>query len=214
MNFDACIFDLDGTLLDSLYIWKEIDEKFLAKRGLEVPDDYGRIISTMGFKNCAEYTKKRFELPESTESIIAEWNEMAIDIYAYEVELKPFAVQYLASLKHSGARLGIATANHKACFMPALERTGIVKYFEPDAIISIDMVTTDKSSSEIYLSAANALNRRPSECIVFEDVLTAAEVARNAGFNVIGVLNDEWSESFTKMDAVCNRTIRSFKELL
>ena len=77
-NVQAAIFDLDGTLLDSLHVWEEIDEEFLQKRGLTVPDGYCECIASMGFLDAAAYAKERFHFPETPEEIVAEWNRMAI----------------------------------------------------------------------------------------------------------------------------------------
>ena len=74
-NMRAAIFDLDGTLLDSLHIWEDIDEEFLQKRGLAVPEGYCEAIASMGFLDAADYAKKRFGFPESPEAIVAEWND-------------------------------------------------------------------------------------------------------------------------------------------
>lgn len=87
-NRMGAIFDLDGTLLDSMGVWRKIDEDFLGKRGFIVPDDYLVAITSKNFDAAAEYTKERFNLPESEEEIIKEWFDMAIEAYTNEVKLK------------------------------------------------------------------------------------------------------------------------------
>ncbi|MBQ7982619.1 MAG: HAD family phosphatase, partial [Clostridia bacterium] len=86
----AAIFDLDGTLLDSMGVWLEVDEIFLSRRGIALPDDYAQAISPMGFPAAAEYTKRRFCLPEDEAAIMAEWHDLAVDAYAHRVPLKPY----------------------------------------------------------------------------------------------------------------------------
>lgn len=211
---ETYIFDLDGTLFDSMSLWDEIDEKFLSKRGFEVPDDFCDAIAVMGFSECAAYTKERFGLSESCEEIIAEWNSMACDEYKNNIQLKPCAKELLIKLKAQGARLGIATANHRHIFLPTLERTGILEFFSPDAIISIDDVTTGKSSPEIYLKCAERLGASPRECIVLEDTLEAIRTALSAEFRVIGVLERRWADSHKEISELCEKTISDLAELL
>ena len=87
-QYKGAIFDLDGTLLDSMRVWDDIDVAFLKKRGLEVPPDYQEAITPLGFLEAARYTIRRFGFPETPEELIQEWHQMAVDAYTYEVELK------------------------------------------------------------------------------------------------------------------------------
>ena len=129
MEKKGIIFDLDGTILDSMHIWEEIDKKFLGKRGLEVPEDYLRSIAPLGFERAAVYTIERFGFLETPEQIIAEWYQMATDAYANQVQLKPSAEEYLRYLKKRGIKIGIATSCEPQMFLPALERNGILDLF-------------------------------------------------------------------------------------
>ena len=103
--YKAIFFDLDGTLLDSMWVWDDIDVAFLKKRGLEVPPDYQEAITPLGFLEAARYTIRRFGFPETPEELIQEWHQMAVDAYTYEVELKDGAAAYLRYLKEKGIRL-------------------------------------------------------------------------------------------------------------
>ena len=88
MKIEGVIFDLDGTLLDSTWVWSQIDTDFLKKRGFEVPKEYSTAIMAMGIEEVAKYTIKRFLLQETKEDVIAEWDAMARDAYAHDVKLK------------------------------------------------------------------------------------------------------------------------------
>ena len=95
----AVLFDLDGTLVDSLWIWKDIDIEFLGKHGLELPEDLQPALDGMSFYETAVYMKKRFSLPETPEELMDIWNHMAEDKYAKEVPLKKGVKEFLQKLK-------------------------------------------------------------------------------------------------------------------
>mgnify|MGYP001239086038 CR=1 FL=1 len=104
------IFDLDGTLLDSMGVWDQVDIDFLSKRGIDVPDDYMTKVAAMQFRQIAEYTIARFDLSDTPEELMDEWDHMARVMYSTVVEAKPYAREYLAQLKGSGAKLAVATS--------------------------------------------------------------------------------------------------------
>ena len=95
----GAIFDLDGTLLDSMGVWDQVDIDFLSKRGIDVPDDYMTKVAAMQFRQIAEYTIARFDLSDTPEELMDEWDHMARVMYATVVEAKPYAREYLAQLK-------------------------------------------------------------------------------------------------------------------
>ena len=88
-NKKAVLFDLDGTLVDSMWMWEAIDIEFLGAYGYECPDDIQRAIEGMSFSETAVYFKERFDLPLSLDEIKAVWTRMSIDKYRHEVPLKP-----------------------------------------------------------------------------------------------------------------------------
>ena len=125
----GAIFDLDGTLLDSMGVWDQVDIDFLSKRGIDVPDDYMTKVAAMQFRQIAEYTIARFDLSDTPEELMDEWDHMARVMYSTVVEAKPYAREYLAQLKGSGAKLAVATSlpsmKWSASMMPAMSaKTG------------------------------------------------------------------------------------------
>ena len=130
-DFKAAIFDLDGTILDSMWVWKRVDEEFLGKRDIEIPADYVKAISALNLRTAAEYTKERFSLPEQVEDIMDEWFQMAEREYAEDVCLKSNAREYLAYLKAKGMKLAVATSSHEGLFLPCLENNEVFEFICP-----------------------------------------------------------------------------------
>lgn len=185
INFKYAIFDLDGTCLDSMWLWEEVDRQFLGKRGFEVPDDYLETISTIGFRAAAEYTIERFGFDDTPEELMEEWTNQAIVKYEEEVKLKEGVKRYLEKLKAKGVKMVVATASFREMFMPALKNNGIYELF--DDFVTVDDVGKSKSFPDIYLRAAKLLGARPEDTVVFEDVFEGINTASNAGFFTVGV---------------------------
>ena len=212
LDFKAAIFDLDGTLIDSMGVWEDIDIDFLAKRHLSVPEGYISEISAKSFKEAAEYTISLFGLKERAEDIIEEWNQMAIDEYSHHVPLKPYAKEYLLFLKGQGIKLGVATALPKVLYEPVLKNNGIYALF--DALASTDEVVHGKGSPDIYLLAAKKLGVPPCDCIAFEDVLAGIQGIVLARMQAYGVYDKYSSHEQVQIQELSKRYIYSFAEVL
>ena len=213
LQFQAAIFDLDGTLLDSHHVWPDIDVKFLLKRGISpVPEDYSENLASLTFRETAEYTIERFQLNEQPEDLMQEWNQMALDAYSHEVQMKPFAREYLDHLRNRGVRLGVCTALPKKLHIPCLQNLGIYDWF--DTIVSTDDVTKGKSHPEPFLLTAVRLGVSPKDCVMFEDTPAAISGALQAGMRVCGV-HDIGNEKHTALiKTLADHYISDFSELL
>lgn len=209
----GAIFDLDGTLLDSMGVWQEIDVKFLGKRGFEVPEDYLKTITPMGFARAADYTIARFGLSEKPEELIDEWYQMAKDAYGHEVGLKPHAKEYLEALKAKGVKIAAATSSAKELMEPCMRRNGIWEYF--DAFVTTMEVPRGKDFPDVYLEAARRLGLEPGECAVYEDILKGIRAAKLAGCCFAVAMEEEASaHEAAELRAEADLYISDFKELL
>ena len=194
----ACIFDLDGTLLDSCSIWKEVDERFFEKRGMQVPSDYSKEIGPLGLDKASEYTIKRFNLKEKKEDIINEWLSDVIRCYEEEVELKPYAKEFLDFLNKNNIPMFVATANSRECYEPALKRNGIYEYF--DYIENTSSYPKGKKDPAIYLDLSERCGIDPKNIIVFEDIVIGLENAAKAGFITCAIYEKTSQEEDKKKD--------------
>lgn len=190
-DIDGVIFDLDGTLVDSMWMWKTIDVEYLARFGLEFPTDLQGKIEGMSFSETAIYFKERFNLPDSLDQIKSEWNKMAWDKYLYEVPLKEGAREFLQYLKDNHIPAGIATSNSRDLVDLIIDKLNIAEFFA--SIRTSCEVEKGKPSPDIYLLVANDLGVDPKKCLVFEDVIQGVMGGKNANMKVCAVY-DEFSE--------------------
>ena len=189
-QIESVIFDLDGTLVDSMWLWHEIDVEFLGQRGLELPETYQKDIEGMSFTETAIYTKELFHLSESVEELKEIWNRMAMEKYANEVPFKPGAEKFLQYCKSRNIPVGIATSNSREL----VEAVGKSLHFEEyiQEIVTACEVERGKPAPDVYLEAASRLGAQPFRCLVFEDVPMGILAGKNAGMQVCAV-EDEFS---------------------
>ncbi len=211
MNFKGVIFDMDGTILDSISVWDKIDVDFLSARGVEVPEDYARTISTMTGEECAKYTIERFNLSDTVEGLMAEWDERALFEYSHNLKLKTGAKDYIKRLKERGIKIALATSSSKTLYTAAMKNTGIYDYF--DAFISTDETGISKRDPHVYVYAAQMLELDITDCVIFEDVPTAVKTAKSTGAEVVCVWDERWGAFETEMKLVADKYIYNFDEM-
>lgn len=211
-KFKGAIFDLDGTLFDSMGIWKEVDIAFFKNHGMRMPSDYQDKIKDMHFKTMAIYTKERFHMRSSVESIMDEWCELCFDKYANEVPLKKGVKKFLELLKTNGIKIAFATANTTELSEVCLKNNGIFEYFDTGSYLHETL--TDKSDPDVYFLACERLGLSPDECIVFEDLLAGIKGAVKGGFTVCGVYDKHSRRDSENIKRIADYYINSFEELL
>jgi len=210
-GIQAVIFDLDGTLIDSMWMWRQIDIDYLARHGHELPADLQDSIEGMSFSETAVYFKERFSLSDSLEVIKADWNQMAYDIYVNEVPLKPGVLEFLQYLKRKGIKTGIATSNSRELLLAVLESLGITEYF--DELHTSCEVTRGKPAPDIYLLVAKTLGVTPEHCLVFEDIIQGIQAGKAAGMRVCAVKDAFSVKQEEEKRASADWLIDNFSEL-
>jgi HAD superfamily hydrolase (TIGR01509 family) len=207
----AVIFDLDGTLADSMWMWKRIDIEYLRKFNISLPEDLQKSIEGMSFSETAVYFKNRFHIEDTLEQIKRDWNNMARDKYKNQVRLKEGALEFLKDLKRREIKTGIATSNSKDLVGTLIESQGIEEMFQ--SVRTACEVERGKPAPDIYIKVASDLGVRPEECLVFEDIPAGILAGKNAGMKVCAVEDEFSRDLLTEKKRLADYYIQSYREI-
>ena len=205
------LFDMDGTLIDSNGIWKDVDRTFLARRGMPYTHAYYEGVAHTIFPLAAQFTKEFCHLEESCDEIMAEWMELARGMYE-KVAVKPGVRAYLKQCKAEGRAMAVVTSAVPEHCLAALRHLDLEKYFQN--ITFAQELKLEKKDPAIWLAAAEKKGIRPEDCTVFDDSLAACQGARAAKMRTVGVYDDYFAQDERDMRGFCDVYIRSFQELL
>ncbi len=210
MKMMGAIFDLDGTLLDSMHVWQRFGALYLESRGIGAPPDLTETLKTMSLPQAASYFRETFGFEETQQELLAQFGELLVRQYRERVSLKGHVLPFLRRLKSAGVRMCVATATDKGAAGAALERLGALEFF--DFILCCADVGCGKESPAIYLAALERLGTAKAETVVFEDALHAARTAKAAGFPVVGVFDASAAADRQELTRLVDRYINSFEE--
>ena len=216
----GAIFDLDGTILDSIPIWEQAAEVFLHSMGIEAEKGLGKTMFTMSMQQGAAFLKERYLSEWEVEAIIAGINRTIEDFYFQQVPLKEGAGGFLKAMKEAGIKMVAATSSDRRVVEGALKRLKIMDCFA--RIFTCTEIGAGKDQPDIYLAAAAFMGTRPEETWVFEDALYALETAKKAGFRTVGVfdafsagdqgkikeISDFYLEKLADFDAFLQQAVR------
>ena len=203
-DIDAVIFDIDGTLVDSMGVWTEVDELFFEKYNLTEPEYFHEGMEGMSYAETAQYFLDIFpQLTHTTQQLQEEWHQMVYEIYTKELVLKNGAYEFILELYQSGIKLGIATSNSRDLAEGFLENNRVKAFF--DAIWTSDEAKIGKPAPDVYLRVAESLGVTPERCLVFEDVPKGIMAGKNAGMKVCAVDDD-----FSKKQEELKRSLADY----
>lgn len=207
----GAIFDLDGTLIDSMWVWAKIDDELLQSFGEKPDSAYREAVTQLSFREGAEYIINRYSLAKTPEEILAQIDSMAMREYRDSVKLKPGVKEYLTTLAKQNIRLVVGTSCTEELCRAVLESNGIIGLFND--LIFANKIPGGKRTPEFFRVCAERMELECGECTVFEDSAFAAQSAREAGCKTVGIYDDYNKEEFGALSEACDITIHSFKEL-
>lgn len=211
-NIDAVIFDMDGTLVDSMWVWVAVDEDYLKKYHLTEPENFHEDMEGMSYTEVAQYYIKAFpELNQTLEEIMDEWMEMAHSKYMNDVPLKPGVREFLESLKRQGKKVGIATSNTRGLVEDTLNALGIRHFF--DSIKTSCEAGAGKPAPDVYRMVSGEIGVPPERCLVFEDVPMGILAGKNAGMKVCAVEDSYSVPLMEKKRALADYYIKDYHEI-
>ena len=206
------IFDLDGVLLDSMSIWKDLGERYLQSLSISPEEGLSDILFSMSMEQGAEYLKENYLREKSAEAILNDLQGLLRDFYFYEVAAKEGAAELVHFLKARGLRITAATSSPREHVERALERNGLMQDME--AVFTVAEVGVSKHSPDIYDAAADFMGLERSEVLVFEDSLYALRTAHDAGFKTAGVYDSDGEKDREGIAATGDIYLRRLCELI
>lgn len=189
MGMKAAIFDMDGTLLDSMGMWVHVGDNFLARMGIPDPDHLGAEVITMSMRQSVQFLREKFSLPQSEEELMEAVDKMVEEQYFHTLPAKPGARELLERFSREGVPMAVTTATDRYLVEAALDRTGLLPHFS--RIFTCGEVGLPKDDPAFFRYVARELGVEPEEITVFDDALYAVRAAAAAGLRVVGVEDSE-----------------------
>lgn len=211
-QIEAVIFDMDGTLIDSMWLWKQIDIEYLARFDQELPDDLQKDIEGMSFSETANYFKTRFNIKDNIEVIKNDWNTMAADFYKHRVTIKDDAKLFIDELKKRNIKVGIGTSNSPELVSVIMKKFSMEDTF--DSIRTSCQVDKGKPHPDIFLKVASDLGVDPEKCMVFEDVPNGLVAANRAGMISVAIHDDFSKDMEAEKRELADFYINTYKEVV
>jgi len=210
MRLSGAIFDLDGTLLDSMFIWDTVGEDYLRSCGMQPHEALNEKFKNMSLYQAACYYRDEYGMPGSAEEIMGGVNRLIAHFYMDEVQPKAGVPEMLEALKKRGVKMCVASATDRPLVKAALSRCGLLGYFEE--IFTCSSVGHGKDEPDIFLAALDFLGTPKESTWVFEDALHAAQTAKAAGFPVLAVY-DRSEKDQDALAKLADVYVRSFAEM-
>ena len=206
------IFDLDGTVTDTNGLWVEVDNEFLARRGLRATPEYTDAVSRSIYPIAARFTRDYYRLPDTPEGIMAEWDALAERHYRELAQLKPGAAEFLRQCRGDGIPLILFTACRPSLCQVTLERFQLRELF--GHIVYAEELGLEKHDPVCFVRLSELVGAPLEECTLFDDSPDNCAAAARAGMDAVGVFDACYAHRQDEMKAVCRRYVRSFEELL
>jgi HAD superfamily hydrolase (TIGR01509 family) len=208
----GAIFDVDGTLLDSMSAWWNVMIEFFENNNLTLTDEKAAEYKEMTLEESVPSIINEFQLDMMPKEIILEFQKMIVREYRENIQLKPYVAEYLMKLHNSGVKIAIATSGYESLCKSAFERLGVWKYIDACAFSS--EVGVNKGNPDIYLLAAERLGVNPTDCIVYEDIVLGINGAKKGGFKTCAIRDLTNLDETEELKNIADKYIESWEELL
>ncbi len=208
------LFDFDGTLVDSMGMWGEVDKQMLRLHGLPIPDNFTEEFMFPLIPLTEEETAQFFldyGCKGTVESILGEIEQLSQEQYENHIEAKPGAYELVRALREKGVKVGLVTAATIGRILPCLARNGMTGWFH--FILNCDHVGLPKTDPAIYRMALEHFGVEPSEAVFFDDNLTAIRTAKSLGIATVGVYDAHADNTWEQMQAEADATVTDFTDL-
>ena len=212
MRLQSAIFDMDGTLLDSMAIWDNASSRARRALGVEPRPDLRDRVHSLTLREGAQYCKDAYGLPQTVEELVALTKEQVREFYRTEVQAKPGVPEFLSLLKLEGVWMYVTTNTDRDLVEIALEHTGLRDYFR-GILTCAEVGAGKKDSPEIFERAMRRLRSTKRDTVVFEDALHAIRTAKAAGFRICAVYDPSAEDEQEEIRALADTYIRSFHEM-
>ncbi len=199
MKYPYAIFDMDGTLLDSMAYWRNLGADYLKMQGIAVPEDLNERTRPMTLEESAAYFREELGVTGTVPEIVDRIYSLIVDNYRYRIQAKPGVAEFLAKMKEQGVKMCIVTATFDYVAMPALDRLGLTPYFE---FVMDCREYGGKTRPDVYDAAAAKLGGDRTNTMVFEDAAYAVKTVHEAGYYVVAVEDEcrkDWEEKLRAM---------------
>lgn len=210
MKITGAIFDFDGTLFDSMHVWKGIRYKFFDRLGLNLTQDDEEAFQGLYLRESIILAKERFNLQDSQEELFAKFFDLIKELYLADTCPKNDIIEFLEKLKSKGVKMGIATATGEPALIAVLEKYNMLHYFS--AIYSTYTVGAAKTEPKVYNVVLDAIGTDKETTWIFEDALYAAKTAKADGFHVVGIY-DESEKNTDELKELADVYIHNYSEL-
>ena len=211
-KLSGVIFDLDGTLLDSLHMWHDVDQRVLESFGMKPTNDLMKTLQPLTIKKSAEYLHTVLGVGSPPGDIIAEIQRLIEPHYYNSLPLKSGVPGFLELLKQQHVSMCIATATSKRLTEASLERTGVLSYFK--TVVSCADSGTSKMQPDVYYQALDSIGTTLNGTLVFEDAYLAVKTLYEAGFSSVAVYDESCGDSWEQIKEIADIHINSFDCLM
>lgn len=208
----GAIFDVDGTILDSMSVWHNVTGRFFEKHGLVLTDEKAATYKEMTLNESLPQINEEFGLGMTFDEIYEDFRQMVNEEYENNIGLKDGVDEYLKALHNKGVKIAVATSGYEGMCKSAFKRLGIIDYI--DAYAFSAEVGVNKSKPDIYFLAAKRIGVAPEECTVYEDIVQGINTAKNAGFKTCAVYDYTNRDETQRLKQLSDRYITGWSELL